>query len=171
MKIIVLNGSPHKEGNTAALVDAFKKGAEAAGHEVAVCPVGTMKIAGCLGCEYCHTKGEGTCIQKDDMQDVYPVLNSADMVVFASAVHYFGFTGQLQCALSRFYAGMKPAKATKYGMLLSSGSPGVYAAIETQYKSIIALCGGEDAGIVEVCGKDNKSDAALAKAEEFGKSL
>jgi len=44
MKILVLNGSPHKSGNTTALVDAFKKGAEAAGHEVVVCPVGTMKI-------------------------------------------------------------------------------------------------------------------------------
>ena len=56
-------------------------------------------------------------------------------------------------------------------MLLSSGSPGVYAAIETQYKSIIALCGGEDAGIIEVVGEDNKSEAALAKAEALGKSL
>ena len=171
MKIVVLSGSPRKGGNSAALVSAFQKGAEAAGHEVVVCPVGTMDIHGCLGCEYCHTKGEGACVQKDDMQKVYPELNSADMVVLASAVHYFGFTGQMQCALSRFYAGMKPAKATKYGLILSSGSPNVYAAIETQYKSILALCGGEDAGIVEVCGEDNKTEAALAKAEEFGRSL
>lgn len=171
MKIVVLSGSPHKEGNSAALVEAFKKGAQAAGHEVVVCPVGSMKINGCLGCEYCHTKGEGACIQQDDMQQVYPELNSADMVVLASAVYYFGFTGQMQCTISRFYAGMKPAKATKYGLILSSGSPNVYTAIETQYKSIIALCGGEDAGIVEVCGADNKSEEALAKAEAFGKSL
>ena len=82
MKIVVLNGSPHKTGNTAALVDAFQKGATSAGHEVVVCPVGTMNIKGCLGCEYCHTKGEGACIQKDDMQKVYPELNSADINYF-----------------------------------------------------------------------------------------
>ena len=152
MKILVLNGSPHKDGNTTALVSAFQKGAQAAGHEVVVCPVGTMNIKGCLGCEYCHTKGEGTCIQKDDMQKVYPELNSA-------------------CTLSRFYAGMKPAKAAKYGLILSSGSPNVYAAIETQYKSVISLCGGEDAGIITCAGAENKTEAALAKAEEFGKSL
>lgn len=171
MKIVVLNGSPHKDGNTTALVSAFQKGAEAAGHEVTVCPVGTMNIKGCLGCEYCHTKGEGKCIQKDDMQNVYPVLNAADMVVLASAVHYFGLTGQLQSALARFYAGMKPAKATKYGLILSSGSPNVYGAIEMQYKMILSLCGGEDAGIVTAAGAENKSEDALAKAEEFGRSL
>lgn len=171
MKIVVLQGSPHKDGNTAALVEAFQKGAQEAGHEVVVCPVGTMNIKGCVGCEYCHTKGEGACIQQDDMQKVYPDLNSADMVVLASAVYYFGFTGQLQCALSRFYAGMKPAKATKYALILSSGSPNVYTGIEMQYKSILALCGGENAGIIEVNGADNKSEGALAKAEAFGRSL
>ncbi len=153
MKIVVLNGSPHKTGNTAALVDAFQKGATSAGHEVVVCPVGTMNIKGCLGCEYCHTKGEGACIQKDDMQKVYPELNSADMVVIASPiaspVYYFGISGQMQSTVSRFYAGMKPAKATKYSLILSSASPNVYAGIETQYKTMVGFFGAEDAGIIE----------------------
>ena len=66
MKITVLNGSP-RVGNTSAMVDAFREGAEKGGHEVCVMHVGRMKINGCLDCEYCHTKGEGKCIQKDDM--------------------------------------------------------------------------------------------------------
>lgn len=171
MKILVLNGSPHKTGNTAALVEAFQKGAQAAGHEVVVCPVGTMNIKGCLGCEYCHTKGEGACIQKDDMQKVYPELNSADMVVIASSVHYFALTGQMQSTISRFYAGMKPAKATKFGLIASSASPGVFAGIEAQYNCMIGMFGAENAGIIECVGDENKTEAALAKAEEFGKSL
>ena len=65
MKILVLNGSPRKNGNTAALVEAFKEGAESAGNEVKVWNVGTMKIAGCLGCEYCHTKGAGQCVHNE----------------------------------------------------------------------------------------------------------
>ena len=81
MKITILNGSPRKE-NTLAMAEAFVKGAQAAGHEAEILHVGKMKIAGCLGCEYCHTKGEGKCIQKDDMEKVIAAYLDSDMVVF-----------------------------------------------------------------------------------------
>ncbi|MBR3246148.1 MAG: flavodoxin family protein [Parasporobacterium sp.] len=170
MKILVLNGSPHTKGNTTALVDAFTKGAESAGHEVVVCPVGTMNIKACLACEYCHNKGEGKCVQKDDMEKVYPELATADMVVFASPVHYFGFSGQLESALSRFYAPFQP-KATKYALILSSMSPDVHAGIEAQYKSMVAFFKAEDLGIKKVFGDNNKSEATLADLEAFGASV
>ena len=170
MKILVLNGSPHPKGNTKALVEAFAKGARSAGHEVVECRVGSMNIKGCLGCEYCHTKGEGKCIQKDDMEKVYPELAAADMIVLASPVHYFGLSGQLESAIARFYAIMKP-KAKKYAMIISSMSPGVYAGIEGQYKSMMAFFEAEDMGIKEVYGDANKSEATLADLEAFGASL
>ena len=71
MKIAVLNGSPRKE-NTYAMAEAFKEGAEAAGHEVEILNVAKMKIAGCLACEYCHTKGEGRCVQREYTASVSP---------------------------------------------------------------------------------------------------
>ena len=55
------------------------------------------KIAGCLACEYCHTKGNGACVQKDDMQEVYSLLGEADMLVIASPIYYHGVSGQLKC--------------------------------------------------------------------------
>ena len=112
MKITVLNGSPRKQ-NTAAMVDAFCEGAKEAGHEVEVLHVGKMKIGGCMGCEYCHTKGEGKCIQKDDMEKVMPAYLDADMIVCASPVYYFDVTAQLSAAMQRVYAIGKPPKATK----------------------------------------------------------
>ena len=48
MKIVVLNGSPRKGGNTEIMTQAFTKGAEKKGHEVVNLPVGTMKIRGCV---------------------------------------------------------------------------------------------------------------------------
>ena len=85
--------------------------------------------------------------------------------------HSFGFTGQMESTISRFYAGMKPAKAAKYALILSSASPGVTAGIEAQYKCMLAMFGAEDAGILAVNGDDKKSEAALAKADVLGKCL
>ena len=170
MKIVVLNGSPRPKGNTAALIDAFKAGAESAGHQVTVLPVGTMNIGGCKGCEYCHTKGGGTCIQKDDMAEVYPALAESDVLLLASPVYYHGLTGQLQSVVSRFYAVGAPA-AKKWALLLTSGSPNVYAAIETQYRGILGFIQAEDLGIFEYDGKQVGTEAALAEIKAFGASL
>lgn len=96
MNILILNGSPRPNGNTAAMIRAYAEGANEAGHIIHVVDVCKMKINGCLACEYCHTKGNGVCIQKDDMQEVYPLLEQAEMIVLASPIYYHSFTGQLQ---------------------------------------------------------------------------
>ena len=170
MKILVLNGSPRKNGNTSALVDAFKEGAESKQHVVEVVGVGNMKINGCLACEFCHGKGEGKCIQQDDMQSLYPKLAEADLVVFASPVHYWSFSGQLQSAITRFYAPGAPA-AKKYAMILSSGSEGVYDALIAQYNAMVEYFGAEDCGISVFNGDNQKSDANLSQMRSFGASL
>lgn len=113
MNILVLNGSPRPNGNTAAMVDAFAEEARENGHHVTVVLVCQKRIAGCLACEYCHTKGNGRCVQQDDMQEIYPVLEEAEMIVLASPVYYHSFTGQLQCAINRIYALDKPKNLKK----------------------------------------------------------
>jgi len=170
MKIAVLNGSPRPKGNTAALVAAFREGAESAGHQVTVLPVGTMNIGGCKGCEYCHTKGGGSCVQKDDMARVYPALAEAELLVLASPVYYFGLTGQLESAISRFYAPMAPA-AKKWALLLTSGSPNVYAAIEAQYQGILNFIQAESLGVFAYDGQHSGTEAAAAEVRAFGASL
>jgi len=170
MKITILNGSPRNE-NTYAMAEAFAEGAKAAGHEVEILHVGKMKIAGCLGCEYCHTKGEGKCIQKDDMEKVIPAYLDSDMIVFASSVYYFAMTAQLSAAIQRMYCIGKPAKAAKAALLLSSASPNVYDGPIGTYKGICAFTGIEDAGIFTACGGENKSEAKLAEIREFAKKL
>ena len=65
MNILILQGSPRANGNTAWMAEEYKKAAEAAGHQVTLVNVSKKNIAGCLACEYCHNKGNGACIQKD----------------------------------------------------------------------------------------------------------
>ena len=169
MRIAILNGSPRKE-NTAAMIEAFHEGAEEAGHEVEVLHVGKMKINGCLACEYCHTKGEGKCIQKDDLEKIMPAYLESDMVVFASPIYYFAPTAQLEAAWQRVYCIGKPAKATKAALLLSSGS-GAYDAAIAQYKAFTGYVGIQDMGVCTATGDENKSEAKLAEIKAFAKTL
>ncbi len=170
MKIVVLNGSPRINGNTSALVESFKSGAESSGNQVEILQVGTMNIHGCIACECCRTKTTNECAIKDDMQKVYEAVKTADMIVFASAVYYWSFTAQMQSTITRFYALGKP-KAKKYGLILSSGSDDVYDSIQTQYHNILNYFGAVDMGMVTAHGSQNKTEEKLKEAYEFGLRL
>ena len=172
MKILVLNGSPRPDGNTASMVKAFAEGARESRHEVTIIPICKKRIAGCLACEYCHTKGEGKCIQQDDMQEVYPVLQEAEMIVLASPVYYHSLTGQLQCAINRIYALDRPKKLKKAALILSSGSDGVYSGAIYEYrKSFLEYLKLLDMGIFTVYGEQNQSEEKLEELRQFGRSL
>ena len=172
MNILVLNGSPRPNGNTAAMVSAFSEGATENGHQVTVVSVCQKKIAGCLACEYCHTKGNGKCIQNDDMQEIYPVLEEAEMIVLASPVYYHSFTGQLQCAVNRIYALDKPKNLKKAALILSSGSDDVYGGAVYEYEnSFLDYLKLENMGIFTAFDKQNKLEEKLNELREFGRNL
>lgn len=172
MNILVLNGSPRPNGNTAAMVSAFTAGAMAVGHQVDVVNVCRKNIHGCLGCEYCHTKGSGKCIQDDDMQEVYPLLERAEMIVLASPIYYHGFSGQLQCALNRIYALDKPKNLKRAALFLSSGDRDVYdGAVYAYRNSFLGYLKLEDMGIYTAFGEQNKSEELLNRLNAFGWSL
>ena len=171
MKITILNGSPRINGNTSTLIKSFMQGAKDAGHDVEVIQVGTMKINGCIACEYCHTNGNGECAIKDDMQKVYKSLADAEMVIFASPVYYWSFTGQMQSTISRIYAIEKPQHAQKYGMILTSSSDEVYNALISQYHDVIDYFGAVDMGIITAYGSQRNSESKLKESYAFGNRL
>lgn len=103
-KILLLNGSPRAHGNTAALITEFTKGAQAAGNTVVRFDLGQMDIHGCLGCCKGGKDRENPCVQKDGMGKIYPEYQAADVVVLASPMYYWAFSGQLKCALDRLFA-------------------------------------------------------------------
>ena len=175
MRILVLNGSHRPKGNTKQMVDAFREGAESVGHRVDVIDVCKKKIAGCLACEYCHTKGNGVCVQKDDMQEVYSLLGEADMLVIASPIYYHGVSGQLKCTLDRFYSAAypgKPRNLKKVAMILSSGDPEMYDGAMFSYKGdFLGYLGLEDMGVFTACGMENSSAVKIKELRDFGRAL
>jgi multimeric flavodoxin WrbA len=170
MKILVLNGSPTPNGNTVALVNAFKEGAESKRHEVNVVNVAHKKLKGCMACNFCK-RNNGQCVQKDDMQEIYPLIQAADMIVFASPIYYFIMSAQLESVIHRFYAINSPAKAKYSALLLSSYSPNVYTGAIAQYKDMIGYMGMTDKGIVTADNSTNKTPAKLAEARALGENL
>lgn len=103
-KIIVLNGSPRKKGNTSALVSAFAEGAKSAGNSVTEFFLAGMEIHGCRGCFGGGKNPDSPCVQKDDMDKIYPAYKEADIVVLATPLYYWTISGQLKCAFDRLFA-------------------------------------------------------------------
>ena len=103
-KIVVLNGSPRKKGNTSALVREFTRGAEEAGHTVTEFFLDGMDIHGCKGCFGGHSGRDCPCVQKDDMGKIYPAVRESDVVVLASPLYYWNLSGQLRTAVDRLFA-------------------------------------------------------------------
>lgn len=173
MKILVLNGSPRKNGNTAKLADAFGQGAGHAGHQVVAINICDKDIRGCSACEYCH--GKGACIQRDGMDDVYEHLKDSDMLVLASPIYYHGISGQLKCAIDRFYAVAYPAKPPrlkKIAIILSSGAENVYeGALYSFREDFLGYLGLENAGIITAVGNLSDSSPEIKKAYALGNSL
>ena len=170
MNILVLMGSPNANGNTAFMTEAFAEGARAKGHDVRIINAGSSSIAGCRACEYCHTAGNGNCCVKDDMQEIYPLLDKTDMLVLASPVYYWGFSTQLQAVITRFYA-PNILKIKKYALLLSSYSEGVYDAPVSQYKSMVGYFSGENMGIITSADSTNKTQQIKEKCFALGNRL
>ena len=169
--ILILQGSPRANGNTAWMAEEFKKAAEEAGHTVNVCNVAKMKINGCLACEYCHTKGNGQCVQKDDFQQLLPLYAEADVVVVASPIYYLGMNAATQAAIERIYCVMAPQKMKKMALLLSSMSPMVYDGAIGQYKALCGFFKAQDLGIVTAKGDEQKTDATAQKVRDLVKGL
>ena len=171
MKVLILQASPRANGSTAWMADEYKKAAEAAGHEVTLVNVSKKKIAGCLACEYCHTKGNGACIQKDDMQELYPLLAETEALVLAAPIYYFTLCAQIQAPIQRLYCVNSPAKVKKMALLMSSYSPGVYDGATAEYHDICNYWGVEDTGIVTAKIDEQKTEVTLQKIQDIVKNL
>jgi multimeric flavodoxin WrbA len=163
--ILILQASPRAKGNTVWMADEYKKAAEAAGHDVTLVNVSHKKIAGCLACEYCHGKGNGACIQKDDMQELYPLMAEADVLVLAAPIYYFTLCAQIQAPIQRMYCVNAPAKVKKMALLVSSYSPGVYDGAIAEFRDICAYWKAENMGVVTAKIDEQKTDETKARIE------
>jgi multimeric flavodoxin WrbA len=109
MKVLVFNGSPNMDkGNTALILNPFIEGMREEGAEVELQYVKRLKINPCQGEMNCWLKTPGKCLQKDDMNVIYPKLRQADVIVFAGPVYVDGMPGPMKTLIDRLIPLIEP---------------------------------------------------------------
>ena len=176
-KIVVLVGSMRKGGNTDLLAQAFTEGASK-NNDVEIVSVADYKVNPCIGCNSCFTRKENSCFQNDDMSVIYEKLSTADIVVIASPVYFYGISAQLKAIIDRLHTPMRNKfKIKKLALLLvgAASLPNLFDSIKLQYQLVLDYFHLEDVGMVLVRGVKEKGDIegndALNEAYELGLSI
>lgn len=182
-KVLVLLGSPRKNGNSAILAERIAQGAKASGAEVEYVFLQELTIAPCRSCYACQKKGARKCAVDDDMQSLYPKLIAADAWVIASPVYWFNMSAQTKIFMDRLFAlpayqkdafyGKRIAIAMTYGDVdpFASGCINALRCFQDAFgytkSKIVGMVYGSALGAGEI----KKNDALLKEAQDLGKKL
>ena len=101
-RVLIIEGSPRKNGNSQLLCEAFQKGAQDAGHLVDLVRIQEKKIGFCMACDGCMRNG-GMCVLRDDMADVLKLFQESDVLVLATPVYFYGVSAQIKTFIDRTY--------------------------------------------------------------------
>ena len=177
MKILVLTGSPNRDGSSHFLASEFIRGAEEAGHAVRVVDAARVDVAPCTGCIDCGYNGP--CVQKDDMETIRPLILDADMLVFVTPLYYYGMSAQLKTLIDRFCAfnGQIQQKHMKSALLAVAWNSDnwTFDALEAHYKTLVRYLNLRDQGMIlgRGCGTPSMTRASRfpGLAYQFGRGL
>lgn len=103
-KIIVINGSPRKNGNTSILLQHLIEGARAANAAIELVNLYDLHYQGCISCFACKLKGGksyGQCPVQDDLAPLFEKIKHADALVLGSSIYFANITGEMRCFLER----------------------------------------------------------------------
>lgn len=177
--ILVLTGSHRRGGNSDQLADAFIAGAQQAGHTTVKYITADKKIKGCIDCKTCFTKGVA-CSVPDDFNELAPLVEQTDMIVFATPLYWFSFPAQLKAAIDKFFSffiGKRPLKVKECALIVCGGEKDEsnYEGIIRSYQLIARFLSWQDSGIIVVPGLHAKDDVlktdGLHRAKLLGEGL
>lgn len=181
-KVLMLLGSPRKNGNSALLAERIGAAASSAGAEVESLFINAMNIKPCQACWKCQRPDAKGCAIKDDMQQVFPKLVAADAWVISTPVHWFNMSTQTKLWMDRCFAlaryGEHPfrkriALAITYGDTdpFSSGAVNALRCFQDSFKYVGATIAGIVYGSATTAGEIGSNAAALKAADDLGRKL
>ncbi len=156
-KVLIFNGSPRRNGNTSTLIKECVRAIKDSGKEAEIFFLNDMNIKPCQFCDWCIDNNALSCVEEDDMHELYPKLLESDVIIFAAPIFWFTISAQMKLFMDRLYAlhakgGKFQLSPKKIGTMLVYGdndveTSGVNNAIGTM-KDIISYMKSEDMGIV-----------------------
>ena len=159
MKVLMVNGSPHKEGCTYTALKEVAGALEKYGIESEIFWVGNGEIAGCIGCGACAKTGEG-CFRKDVVNEFVAKAGEVDGYIFGSPVHYAAASGALTSFMDRaFYSGGSKMTGKPAAAVVSCRRGGASAAFDQINKYFTINC-------MPVVGSQYWNQVHGGKAEE-----
>ncbi len=175
-KVLILSGSPRKNGNSDLLCDEFMRGAIESGNEVTKINVCERNVAPCRACYAC--KESGNCVIKDDMAEILQAMIDADVLVLASPVYFYSIDAQLKAVIDRTVARWLEVKDKEF-YYIATCADNEKASIETTLACFrgYADCveGAKEMGVIYGTGVyekgEAKNTAAFKEAYEMGKSV
>ena len=182
MKILGLDGSPRKNGNTEKLVKAILDGATEKGADTKFYKLTKMNISLCLGCFNCRETG--TCVTEDDMQLLHEEIQASDAIILGSPVYMWQVSGQTKLFMDRLVPFIKPDFTTRLKgkksvfMVFTQGNPDekLFKPYFEYLESLFSFLHYDVKGTIVAAGTRDQNDILqqtdlLEKAREIGKNL
>ena len=139
MKVLMINGSPRKGGNTAIALEEMEKIFQAEGVETDLVQVGTRDIRGCPSCFFC--KKNGRCVFNDLVNETAPKFQQADGLVIASPVYFGSANGTLVSFLDRLFYSVPFDKTMKVGASVAVARRGGLTATYDELNKYFTISG------------------------------
>lgn len=177
-KVLIVSGSPRKDGNSDLLCDAFMKGAKESGNDVQKIFLRDKKVAPCNACYYCRDTGNGKCAIKDDMAEILDKMQAADVIVLSSPVYFYSIDAQMKALIDRCVARWRdiPDKEFYYIMTAAEDSSTVMdCTLECFRGFAVCLDNAVEKGVIYGKGVYEKGEIldmpAMKEAYEMGKKV
>ena len=139
MKVLMLNGSPKANGNTARALQEMEKTFLAEGVEVEIVHVGNQAIRGCIACGHCYKNGK--CVFDDLVNEVAPKFEEADGLVIGSPVYYASANATLMAFVQRLFYSTRFPKTMKVGTAVCAARRGGLSSTYDEMNKFFGISG------------------------------
>ena len=139
MKVLMINGSPRKDGNTSVALKELEKTFLDEGIEVETVQIGTQAVRGCIACGTCAEKG--SCVFDDVVNELAPKFEEADGLVVASPVYYASANATLIACLDRLFYSTHFDKTMKVGASVTVARRGGCSATYDELNKYFTISG------------------------------